>query len=582
MADRTTDYALAVYNGDAVAGRLVRQACVRHLRDMAEQAEKGLEWRVDEAEAVIDFFSEVLCLPEESAAGETAPDEEEPIDGSAFVLQPWEQFIVGSLMGWYTVKGYRRFRTAYIETAKGSGKSPLCAGLLVYLLVADGQRGAQYFVAAVTREQGQIAFADCQKMVHASPYLREMIDQKVNNLSVEASGSFIRAISSEKRGLDGKRVSGAVLDELHEHPSGVVVSKIRKGTKGRPNALIMEPTNSGFDRTSVCWAHHEYSRKVLDGTIEGEDWFAFVCGLDPCDACAEQGKWFPDEECPNCDDWKTEGSHWLKPNPNLGVSLPWKYVRDLVKQAKGMPSEVSDVLRFNFCVWTQGVDRAIDMGRWAACQPMPSDDELIGADCFGCLDLGETDDFTAWGRLWVLDDGRVAVKMRYWVPQAALERYPNRPYAEWMRAKLLTVTPGDVTDYAAVRAKIIEDCQRDGVISVCFDTKTARETSQLLIAEGIDMIPMAQGFQLNEAIKRLLGLIIAGQLCHGSEPILSWMASNVVLITGQKGDKRLAKERSPEKIDGVAALVMGIEGALVRRERTPEPTYQVLFVGGVR
>ena len=65
------------------------------------------------------------------------------------------------------------------------------------------------------------------------------------------------------------------------------------------------------------------------------------------------------------------------------------------------------------------------MGRWAACKPMPTASELIGVPCYGGLDLGESDDFSAWARGWVLDDGRLAVKMRYWIPQAALERYPE-------------------------------------------------------------------------------------------------------------------------------------------------------------
>jgi phage terminase large subunit-like protein len=251
-----------------------------------------------------------------------------------------------------------------------------------------------------------------------------------------------------------------------------------------------------------------------------------------------------------------------------------------------MPSEVSDVLRFNFCVWTQGSSRAIDMGRWASCQPMPTDEELLAADCFGCLDLGETDDFTAWGRIWVLDDGRVAIKMRYFLPSAALERFPNRPYAEWQRAKLLTVTDGDDTDYAFVRAAILEDYRTCGMQSVFYDTKTAKETAQILTGEGVEMVAMTQGFPLNEAIRRLLSLIVNGELCHGNDPILTWMASNTVLVaaTGSNPQKRLAKERSPEKIDGIAALVMGIEGAIVRRERKPDPEFQMMFFspGGQR
>lgn len=581
MRDQVSTYARRVRDGKEIAGRQVRLACLRHLDDVAHAQARGLVWRVKDAERVIQFFEEVLCLPEESAAGEDdADDVVTTVDGaSPFRLAPWQKFVVGSLIGWYRRSGHRRFRTAYLETAKGSGKTPLCAGLLLYLLISDGDRGAQYYVAAVTRDQAQIAFSDIEKMVAASAGLRAMMVSTKNNIALPAKSSFVRAISAERRGLDGKRVSGAIIDELHEQPTPVVVNKIRKGTKSRRNALILEPTNAGYDRTTVCWNHHEYSRKVLDGTIQADDWFAFICALDPCDACQAQGKWFPDDECPTCDSWRVEGDHWLKANPNLGVSLPWQYLRDLVRQAQGMPSEVGDLLRFNFGVWTRGLHRAFDMGKWAACAPFPSDADLLGADAFGCLDLGETDDFSAWGRLWVLADGRVAVRMQFYLPDVALERHPDRPYDEWRRAGRLIVTDGDVTDYATIRAQIQADYQADGMLAVYYDTKTARETAQLLVADGVDMVPIQQGFPLHEAIKRTGELILRGQLCHGGDPILAWMAANAVLVAGTKGEKRLAKERSPEKIDGVAALVMGIEGAVVRREHDPAPQYEMFILG---
>jgi phage terminase large subunit-like protein len=454
---------------------------------------------------------------------------------------------------------------------------------MLYLLVADGEKGAQIFLAAVSRDQAGVAWRDCRAMVQASPDLLALFGAdgfRANELIVPEDGSFLRPVSSEKRGLDGKRVHGALVDELHEHPAPIVVNKMRASTKGRRNALIVKTTNAGFDRTSVCWHHHEYSRKVLDGIEPNDTWFAFIAGLDPCQACADAGRWFPADDCATCDDWKTEGPHWLKANPNLGVSLPWQYVRERVAQAKGMPSEVSDVLRFNFCVWTHGASRAIDMGRWASCQPMPTEEALLGADCFGCLDLGETDDFSAWGRLWVLDDGRVAVQMKYFLPASALVRYRNRPYDQWARSGSLTITPGEVTDYAIVRDAICTDYKTLGMQSVFYDTKTARETAQILTGEGVTMIPMTQGFALNEAIRRLLTLIVEGSLCHGADPILTWMASNTVVITGTQNERRLAKERSPEKIDGIAALVMGIEGAIVRRERSPTPNYKIFVYGG--
>jgi len=568
--DPVTDYAGRVCAGSIVAGGLVRAACRRHLEDVRTASARGLRWDPTKADRAIAFFGEILYLPENTDAGDTVTAGASS-DPRPFVLAPWQAFIVGSLFGWYTAAGFRRFREAYIETAKGSGKTPLGAGIMLYMLVADGQPGSQNYLAAVTREQANLAWRDVRKMVEASPELREFFGAdgyRAHELIVPGEGGILKPISSEKRGLDGKRVHGALIDEVHEHPTPDVVDKVVAGTKGNRNALIVKTTNSGFDRTSVCWYQHDYSRKVLEGTLDNPAWFAFICGLDPCPACTQAGRWFPAEDCPHCDDWKTEGPHWAKANPNLGVSLPWSYVRDRVQKAIGMPTAVSDVLRFNFCVWTQGAARAIDMGAWAACQPFPEASELLGAPAFGCLDFGLNNDLTAWGRLWVLPDGRLAVRFRYYTPADALRRFPARPYDAWRRSGLLTVTEGAATDYERVRVDIRADVAAEGLEAIFYDTAYATETAQILTGEGILMVGMRQGFAMNEAIRRLGTLIHAGAICHGNDPILAWMASNTVTIEGTKGELRLAKERSPEKIDGIAALVMGIDGAIIRRERT--------------
>jgi phage terminase large subunit-like protein len=567
-----------------VAGYLVRLACARHLNDLAQQRVKGLDWRPAEAQRVIDFFAEVLCLPEVTVGTEDVhadDDTRAPEDGVPFVLQPWQAFINGSLMGWYTTTGTRRFHDAYIEGAKGCGKTPNGAGLMLYLLVADGERAAQIYMAAVGREQAKIAFADAEKMVAASPHLRALVQQTVNNLAVIETASFLRAISSEKRGLDGKRVHGALIDEEHEHASPVVVSKVRRGTKGRRNALVMRTTNSGFDRTSICWHDHEYSRQVLEGTITDDSWFAYVCGIDPCDACRAAGRAFPSDECPHCDDWRVEGPHWLKANPNLGVSLSWSYLRELVQQAKGRPEVVSDLLRFNFCVWTTAVTHAINVAQWHACAPPPPDSALVGVPCYGGLDLGQSDDFSAWVRAWALDDGRVVVKCRFWIPESALVKYPARPYAQWQREKHLTVTPGLTTDYKIIEETIADDCKTHGVREVAYDNRFAEQMAQNLTGLGVVMVNTGQGFQLNEAVRRKLELVTTGQLCHGGDPILAWMAANYVVRHGTKGEIRPAKDRAAEKIDGQVALDMAID-RIVRRAASPPKAYQMLVFGGAR
>ena len=250
-------------------------------------------------------------------------------------------------------------------------------------------------------------FHDAERMVETSPLLRRRIDASVNNLAVASTYSYFRPISSEHRALDGKRVHGALIDELHEHPNALVVDKMRAGTKGRTQALVVEITNAGYDRGSVCWAHHEMSRQIVERTIENDSWFAFVCGVDEGDDP------LVDETC------------WPKANPNLGVSIPVKYLREQVAEAVAMPTKANLVLRLNFCTWTQAETRAIDMAQWHACKPRPSDAELVGAPCFAGLDSGQSDDFCALVLIWALKDGRVAVRPRFWIPRDALEKVPD-------------------------------------------------------------------------------------------------------------------------------------------------------------
>jgi phage terminase large subunit-like protein len=525
-------YAEAVLDGGVLAGPLVTLACERHFKDRDRAAAGGwYQFSEGFANQILDFFEDCLRLPD------VIDDDGEPQPFRLDVGTQFWAFVLGSGFGWVDKDRNRRFREWYIEAGKGTAKTPV------------------------------LMFRDAVRIAQASPIADELeFDGGAHIWQIRhpSSLSFFKTFSRESGQKSGTRPHMGLLDELHEHGSGETSIKVRAGAKRRKQPIFAEITNSGYDRTSICWQRHEHARRVLEGTVEDEGLLAYVCALD-------EG-----------DDPLNDPSVWPKTNPYLGVTVTHDYLERQVQNAKNIPAETNNVLRLNFCVWTQQHTRAIPMDKWRACSAMPSDKELQAAASFGCLDIGETDDFTAWGRLWVLDDGRLAAKMRYYLPRIALERFPTRPYAQWERAGILTVTEGNVTDYDVLRADIIADHAEHGMQSVFYDPKTARETAQILLGAGIDMVPMPQGFALNEAITRLLTFVADGDLCHGDDPILAWMADNTVLVFGTKGEKRLAKERAPEKIDGIAALVMGIEGAVVRREREPDYTPEIHFFGAHR
>jgi phage terminase large subunit-like protein len=577
--DPATAYARSVQSGETIASRLVRLACDRHLRDLDQQREKGLVWRPEKAQDAIDFFEKVLCLPDVGSAS----DDEGALVGSPFLLRPFQKFIVGNLFGWYRTSGQRRFRVAYVETGKGSGKTPLAAGIALYGLVLDGGKGAQIFAAAVTEKQAKLAWTDAENMVLASPELNGkqggIVDLKVNNLAVLGTGAFFRPVSSEKRGLDGKRVYIAIIDEVHEHPDANVVDKMRAGTKGRKNALIFQITNSGYDRKSVCWREHEYSRQLLQRTLHNESRFAFVCHLDACETCYAAGNIQPDDKCKQCDQWDVEGPHWLKANPCLGYSLPWEYLREQVEEAKGMPTKQNIVRRLNFCQWTDQHTVAIGADAWAACGEEPlSWGDYKGRTAYLGLDLANTTDIAA--ALWLFpgDDGELDVIPRFWVPEEGIRLRSQRdhvPYEEWEKAGYITATEGNVIDYDAIRQELNEYADDVVLKEAGFDPWNATQLATQLMGDGFTMVAVRQGYKtMSEPTKQLMALVTSKKLRHGNHPVLRWMAANLVLRQDPVGNVAPDKAKASEKIDGIVALIIGLSRLIVQPSGDDTSVYE--------
>jgi phage terminase large subunit-like protein len=543
-------YCQAVLAGRIVANRLVKLAAERHLRDIEEGPGRGLRWDWPAAEDAILFFERVLRLAE----GEFA--------GRPFKLEPWQQFVVGSLFGWKGPDEFRRFRTCYAEIGKGNGKSPMAAGIALYGLVADKEAGAEIYSAATNRDQAKIVWRDASRMVAASPVLEGQIVETVNNLSYRRH-SYFRPVSADASSLDGFRPHIVIIDEVHEHPNSLVIDKMRAGFKGRRQPLLIEITNSGFDRHSICYQHHEFSVKVLEGTIENDSWFAFVCGLD-------EG-----------DDWRDEPV-WPKANPNLGVSVTWKYLREQTAEAVEMPAKQNIVRRLNFCEWTEQSVRAIDMDQWNRGGPPPSTRpdlvsegidqmaaELRGRECRGGMDLAKVGDLSAFillfppaeeGELW-------KILCRFWCPEDDIEQRSRRdrvPYRVWRDQGFLIATPGNVTDYAYIADEIIKAAALFDIREIGFDRVFAGEVVQTLQGEGLEMVAVGQGFiSMAPAMGELLRLVKSGQLWHGGHPVLRWMASNLSVRQDPAGNLKPDKEKSSDKIDGIAALCNALACTLV-------------------
>ena len=384
--DPVTKYARHIVTGKIAAGRAVRLACQRHLNDLGRQRTRHFPYYFNRfrADECFRFFKDLLTLD----------------DGRPFELMPWLKFIFGSLEGWVDVDDNQRFQTSYTETAKGTGKTPAAAGYGLYAVTGKEEINAEVYSLGVIGDQAAYLFQFAKRMCERSPEeLGAVLDVGERNIAWLERANFFRPLSSEGKSLDNKRPYLAIVDELHEHPSDVIPSKMRLGFKGRKNALLFEITNAGHDKTSVCWAHHEYSMKVLEGVVTGaaaDRWFAYICQLDPCEKHRLDGLTQPQDGCPDCDHW-TDPTKWIKVQPALGVTISPGQQQALVSEALDRPTEQARIKRLNFCQWTQAHTVWIPADTWDACTRPRAELHFTNdvSACAAGFDMSEKLDLTA-------------------------------------------------------------------------------------------------------------------------------------------------------------------------------------------
>ena len=320
-----------------------------------------------------------------------------------------------------------------------------------------------------------------------------------------------------------------------------------------------------------------------------------MCHLDACDACQAKGKLQPADDCPHCDDWKVEGPHWLKANPNLGVSIPWQYLRDEVRVAIAIPSQRNMVRRLNFCQWTQQATVWITTEQWAACQTTTSPEAFAATlekrACFVGIDLSDKIDLSSVVCIFprplplavltadagppvatvAVDPDRPTIDCAldvlpfFWMPAKSLQRRATEdkiPYPDWAAAGFIITTPGSLVDHDAIAEFIIgtlakqftlrgigiDQAGASGVIS-----KLRRQFGD----EFVEEVP--QGFRsLTEASKLMEALVITENVTHAEHPPMAMCMSNMGKEENAWREIRPVKLNQRKRIDGGVALIDAI------------------------
>ncbi len=536
------------------ACRLTRLACQRFLTDL-DLEDAAWHFDCEAAERPCRFIE---TLPH--VKGEWAKRHE------LLVMEPWQCFGICNVFGWLHNEdthdengevlihgGTRRFRTWYEEVGRKNAKSTKAAAVGLYMLLEDGETGAEVYSAATTRNQAKITFNTARQMARKRTELP--LEVRVHNISYLEQASLFEALHAQGETLDGYNISCALCDELHAWKNRDVYNVLETATGSRLQPLMFNITTAGSDTSGICYELRGYLVRLLEGQIEDDSFFGVIYTLD------------------KDDDW-TDRDVWIKANPNLGVSVYPLDLENLCRKATEVVSQVNAFLTKRMNVWVNAAEAWMDMRRWEACHDAEMRlEHFAGEDTFAGLDLASKIDVNSMAQLFEREvDGQQHVYcfMRHWLPESAVLEDPNAQYDGWVRAGHMRTTPGNVVDVDQIEADTLEEIVgKFNLRELSVDPMhNSTQYGVHMAQQGIvvvDVRPTVLNF--SEPMKWLEAYVKDGTFHHNC-PVLTWMVSNVEVKRDQKDNIYPRKGAANRKIDGVVALLMALN-----RLRAQEATY---------
>ena len=500
----------------------------------------------DAAERAVGFFRDCLV----HTKGEWR--------GRPLTLAPWQaNGIIRPLFGWKR-GNVRRYRTLFCMVPRKAGKSTLAAGIALYLLFCDDEPAGEIYGAASDRQQAGIILEMAKAMVAASPALRSRAKVYARSIVVPATGSSYRVVSSDAYSAHGFSPSGIIFDEVHTQPNRELFDALTTDMGARRQPLTVAISTAGYERESLCYQMYELSSNVRDGLIKDDSLLPVI------------------SEAPQDSVW-TAPETSRKAHPGIGISTTEEFIAVECAKALHLPSYENSFRRLLLNQWTGQETRWISMEQWDRNEhPLP---DISGRECTAGLDLSTTTDLSCF--CLAVPDGRLAhLVPHFWAPAEQIRQRALRdqvPYETWGRQGYIETTPGASIDYGIIRARINEIADRANNRTIAYDPWNATGLVKDLTADGFNMLPVRQGFvSMNAPTKEFEQRLLAGELNHGGNPVMRWMANNVTVRTDPAGNLKPDKKISADRIDGIVAAILALSALVEVPER---PEYQ-FFVPG--
>lgn len=532
---RSFQFAADVVEGRIVSGKRRKQACQRFIDELIKSyTVPAYPWKFDIEKAYrpIEFIERFL-VPTKGAY-------------SRMELLPWQHFLEANMYGWVSKKtGYRRFREAIIIVGQGNGKSTLIAGNAAYGLTKDGERGAEIYCLANSREQARIIFNECSSQVANSPVLSKHVRLTKQGMFYDKTNSKFQPLASDSKNLDGRNVHMGVFDEIQEYRDYKLINVIKGKTKKRKQPLIIYITTLGTVIDGPLMDYYVLGGQILDnsGAIAkraSDRIFVYIDEIDEEDDPADP-------------------TSWGKANPSLGVLLDMEDLIDEWERVRAVPAERSNFINKQLNVFT-----AVDELSFLDAKTIAKNDREIdieslkGARCYGGFDLSETEDFTSACLEFPLAGNDFFVLEHSWVPEKKVkEDHEKLDWQYLVKQGWLTIVPGEYVDYNLVFKWFMRQRELYRIDSIGFDPAKAFLLVKLMRENGFVLNEVRQGeLTLTAPLDNLKERFLDGNIIHNNSKMFNWYLGNVRLTKRSVNATYLPTRQSKyRKIDGFAALL---------------------------
>lgn len=533
-------YVRAIRAGTVTVSEPVRQV---YERLDAEAADKACPYRFSAklGDHAIRFI-ETFCRHYE---GEHA--------GQLVKLELWEKAFIQTLFGWVDKKTrLRRFREFFLLVARKNGKSFLSACIMVYMLVADGEAGAQCVSIATKYDQAAIVYKTARKIIEQDADLSALVVPIIGGMEFKLTNSTMKALASKSKTLDGLNLHYCSCDELHAQEDRNLYDVTKQGMKARKQPIFGTITTAGFAREGIYDELYEYARSVAMGTVADAHLLPVLYTLD------DRAEW-------------TDPDAWAKANPGLGTIKSRQQLADDVERAKHDPSCLPSLLVKDFNVQENASASWLP---WAVLknETVAEADYLNHTYAIGGCDLSATTDLTCATLLIRRpEDPQFYVLQQYFLPKARVEQVEHQgrkeaPYWLWAQQGWLTLCDGATVDYNDVTEWFVSMVQERDIrpLWVCYDAALSGYWVPQMTDMGFEMERIRQGpVTWTYPMKRMKGLFEDHRIVYQNNPILRWCLSNTAAkSSNQRGIDSIQPEKitANRRIDGTVSLLNAMTG----------------------